>query len=321
ESGDLSGGMQHNTEPNKNVKEIKVLMTLFGDAIEESELKKHLEENNGNVALVIEKLTSKLINLDNKESEEKEKSKEVEKESEKVKKEEENEKVGQIKSGINLQGYCNNEKCLASKGKLLVWINLEFTEISLTPDKIKFECPNCMEKTVTTIIKAMFYNSDHSIHAIGDLKKLESNNYQCTYTITSGLCYELKAKKIRQLATSIEDLRVRSENAMNSNEIASLIAELRKYDITVVKPPSLKGNDRLLEKIQADYKGDFNQVFDIGRFTILCDNPNKLQTAVMVIKKADQFKLIVSEDKDNFNKLSKTHHRAHNIKLYVPEHK
>ncbi|ETN99334.1 hypothetical protein RFI_38146 [Reticulomyxa filosa] len=118
-------------------------------------------------------------------------------------------------------------------------------------------------------------------------------------SITSGLCYELKTNKIRQLATNIEDLRDRSENAMNSNEIANLITELQKFDITVVKPPS-----------------DFNQVFDIGRFTILCDNPNKLQTAVAVIKKAEQFKLIVSEDKDFFNKKSKTHHRFHNIKLY-----
>ncbi|ETO20360.1 hypothetical protein RFI_16856 [Reticulomyxa filosa] len=55
----------------------------------------------------------------------------------------------------------------------------------------------------------------------------------------------------------------------------------------------------------------------IGRFTILCDNPTKLQTAVAVMKKAEQFHLIVSEDKDFFDKQSKTHHRFHNIKLYV----
>ncbi|ETN98118.1 hypothetical protein RFI_39399, partial [Reticulomyxa filosa] len=90
--------------------------------------------------------------------------------------------------------------------------------------------------------------------------------------------------------------------------------------MNIVKPPSLKGNERLLEKIQADYAGDFNQAFDIGRFTILCDNPNKLQTAVAVMKKAEQFNLIVSEDKDFFVKQSKTHHRFHNIKLYVPKH-
>ncbi|ETO15122.1 hypothetical protein RFI_22241, partial [Reticulomyxa filosa] len=168
ESGDLSGGMQHNTEPNKNAKELKALMTLFDDAIDESELKKRLEENNGNVVLVIEQLTTKLMHQEIKESEEKEHSKEIEKKTEKVKKDEDNENVGEIKPGINLQGYCNNEKCLASKGRLLVWISFGFIEISLTPDKTVFECPNCAGKTVTTVIKAMFYNSDHSIHAIGD---------------------------------------------------------------------------------------------------------------------------------------------------------
>ncbi|ETN98654.1 hypothetical protein RFI_38838, partial [Reticulomyxa filosa] len=100
-------------------KKIKALMTLFGDAIDERELKKYLEENNGNVVLVIEQLTSKLMHRDTKESEEKKHSKEVEKKTEKVKKNEDNENVGEIKPGINLQGYCNNEKCLASKGKLL----------------------------------------------------------------------------------------------------------------------------------------------------------------------------------------------------------
>ncbi|ETN98789.1 hypothetical protein RFI_38698, partial [Reticulomyxa filosa] len=38
------------------------------------------------------------------------------------------------------------------------------------------------------------------------------------------------------------------------------------------------------------------------------------------MKKAEQFNLIVSEDKNFFNKQSKTHHRFHNIKLYVPKH-
>ncbi|ETO01455.1 hypothetical protein RFI_35985, partial [Reticulomyxa filosa] len=33
-----------------------------------------------------------------------------------------------------------------------------------------------------------------------------------------------------------------------------------------------------------------------------------------------QFNLIVSEDKDFFDKKSKTHHRFHNIKLFVPKH-
>ncbi|ETO03095.1 hypothetical protein RFI_34315, partial [Reticulomyxa filosa] len=142
------------------------------------------------------------------------------------------------------------------------------------------------------------------------------NNYQCSYSIKSGLSYELKANKIKQHANSIEDLIERSENAMNSIEIKNLLTELQKYEITVVKSPSLKENERLLEKIQVEYGGDFNQAFDIGRFTILCDNPTKLQTAVTIMKKAEQFNLVVSEDKDFFDKQSKTHHRFHNIKLY-----
>ncbi|ETO29091.1 hypothetical protein RFI_08036 [Reticulomyxa filosa] len=240
--------------------------------------------------------------------------------SKNLQKEMEKTEIGDTKPGINLKGYCSNDTCLASKAKLPVWINIEFANIKFVSNKTCFSCPDCKRPTVTSIIKAMFYNSEHSICAIGDTIPVKDNNYQCSYVIKSGLSYELKASKIRQHAKSIEDLRERSENAMNSVEIKNLVAELQKYDITVVKPPSLKGNDRLLEKIKADYDGDFNQAFDIGRFTILCDNPTKLQTAVAVIKKAEQFNLIVSEDKDFFDKQSKTHHRFHNIKLYVPNH-
>ncbi|ETO06464.1 phage replisome organizer [Reticulomyxa filosa] len=96
--------MQHKAEQNYHAKKMKALMTLFGDSIDESELEHFLEENNGNLALVIEKLTSKLINLDTKDSEEKEKSKEIEKESEKVEKKEENEKVEQIKEQNDVEG-------------------------------------------------------------------------------------------------------------------------------------------------------------------------------------------------------------------------
>ncbi|ETO36564.1 hypothetical protein RFI_00498 [Reticulomyxa filosa] len=46
-----------------------------------------------------------------------------------------------------------------------------------------------------------------------------------------------------------------------------------------------------------DYGGDFNQAFGIGRLTILCDNPTKLRTAVAIMKKVEQFNLIVSETK------------------------
>ncbi|ETO09969.1 hypothetical protein RFI_27408, partial [Reticulomyxa filosa] len=237
-----------------------------------------------------------------------------------VQKETEKTEIGETKPGINLQGYCSNETCLASKAKLPVWMNIGFDNITFVSNKTSFSCPDCKKPTITSIIKAMFYNSEHSICASGDSIPMKDNNYQGSYSTKSGLSYELKANKIRQHAKSIEDLRERSEHAMNSIEIRNLVTELQKYEITVVKPPSLKGNERLLEKIQADYGGDFNQAFDIGRFTILCDNSTKLQTAVAVMKKAEQFNLIVSEDKDFFDRQSKTHHRFHNIKLYVPKH-
>ncbi|ETO31120.1 hypothetical protein RFI_06002, partial [Reticulomyxa filosa] len=322
-----NGGMQDKSNSNytdtsgkdrKYVKEIRVLVSLFGNSINEEGLQQKIEYHNGNLELVIKDLVQQSIenevitnllplfkqvqeNAGNEDS-----SKSIQKEMEKT-------EIGETKPGINLQGYCSNGTCLASKAKLPVWINIGFDNITFISDKASFSCPDCKKSTANVIIKAMFYNSEHSICASGDLIPVKDNNYQCSYTIKPGLSYELKANKIRQHAKSIEDLRERSEYAMN-------ITELQKYEITVVKPPSLKGNERLLEKIQADYGGDFNEAFDIGRFTILCDNPTKLQTAVAVMKKARQFNLVVSEDKDFFDKQSKTHYRFHNIKLYVSKH-
>ncbi|ETO07033.1 hypothetical protein RFI_30358 [Reticulomyxa filosa] len=171
--------MQHEAEKNDNAKEIKMLMALFGDVIEESELRKRLEENNGNVALVIENLTSKLTNLDVQYIYKMSKAKELKR---------------------------NPKKCKKMK-KMRKW-----------------------EKLVQGL----------TCKDIAVMKNAGSKgNYSYGFT------------------TNIEDLRDRSENATNSNEIANLITELQKFDITVVKPLSLKGNDRLFEKIQADYKGEF----------------------------------------------------------------
>ncbi|ETO31156.1 hypothetical protein RFI_05965, partial [Reticulomyxa filosa] len=340
------GGMQDNNSNNNNTntaneedkkyeKEIKILTQLFSDSINKEELKKKIINNNGNIELVLKELVQLFIENEVylscfittdiffflKQEQKQENIMNIfDNNNKSIKREMEKSEIGEIKPGINLQGYCINEMCLASKAKLPAWINIGFNNITFISDKTSFNCLDCKKETVTSIVKAMFYNSEHSICASGDSISVKDNNYQCSYSIKSGLSYELKANKIKQHAKSIEDLRERSENAMNSIEIKNLVTELQKYEITVVKPPSLKGNERLLEKIQADYGGDFNQAFDIGRFTILCDNPTKLQTAVTVMKKAEQFNLVVSEDKDFFDKKSKTHHRFHNIKLYVPKH-
>ncbi|ETO04970.1 hypothetical protein RFI_32426 [Reticulomyxa filosa] len=230
---------------------------------------------------------------------------EVGQRSEQLKKEDEKVEIGETKPGINLQGYCTNMDCLAAKAKLPVWVNIGFGDVSFKSDKTSCRCPDCGQSTVTSIVKAMIFNSEHTISSSDNLTPVKDNHYQCFYPIKSGLSYEVKAKKIRQHATSLEDLITRSENAMISNEIINLVAELQKYLITVVKPHKVKDSVRLLEKIKCDYNGDYNQVFDVGRFTILCDNATKLQTAVAVMKKAEKFNLIVSEDKDFFERQSK----------------
>ncbi|ETO05278.1 hypothetical protein RFI_32117 [Reticulomyxa filosa] len=52
----MLGGMQNEKESKKYSREIKVLMQLFKENVKEEELIKHLEEMNGNVSLVIEKM-------------------------------------------------------------------------------------------------------------------------------------------------------------------------------------------------------------------------------------------------------------------------
>ncbi|ETO35276.1 hypothetical protein RFI_01787, partial [Reticulomyxa filosa] len=158
-------------------------------------------------------------------------------ESDKLKKEEERAEIGETKPGINLQGYCTNTDCLASKAKLRVWVNIGFSEISFNSDKTSYNCPDCGQPTVTSITKAMIFNSEHTINSSDSHIPVKDNHYQCFYPIKSGLSYEVKSKKIRQHAISLEDLITRSENAMISNEIIGLVSELQKYLITVVKPP------------------------------------------------------------------------------------
>ncbi|ETO33260.1 hypothetical protein RFI_03847, partial [Reticulomyxa filosa] len=237
-----------NEKDRKYVKEIKTLIRLFGSPIKEDELKQKIEYHNGNIELVIKELVQQSVEKEDKleterKSNELEKKQEQEQEQEQekvtndnnnksVQKEMEKTEVGKTKPGINLQGHCTNENCLASKAKLPVWVNIEFDNITFISDKTSFSCPDCKKPTITSIVKAMFYNSEHSICASGDSIPVTDNNYQCSYSIKSGLSYELKANKIRQHAKSIEDLRERSEHAMNSIEINNLVTELQKYEIT-----------------------------------------------------------------------------------------
>ncbi|ETO02776.1 hypothetical protein RFI_34637, partial [Reticulomyxa filosa] len=124
--------------------------------------------------------------------------------------------------GINLQGYCTNkEGCIASKGDRLVWVNQGFEDISITPIKTCYMCPSCEKPTVASVIRVKFFNSEYS--SDGSLH-------------VTGLSYKLKANKIVQHATSLEDLINRSKNAMKSQEILNLVEELERCSITVAKP-------------------------------------------------------------------------------------
>ncbi|ETO34935.1 hypothetical protein RFI_02139, partial [Reticulomyxa filosa] len=251
--------MQRTPEAGKYEKEMKVLQQLYGDVMKEEELRKYLEGSNGNVQMMIEQINTTLSNQKTAIQGSMEENKIEQINDNTLKKEDEKVKIGETKPGINLQGYCINMDCLAAKAKLPVWVNIGFGDISFESNKTSFRCPDCGQSTVTSIVKAMIFNSEHSISSSENLTPVKGNHYQCFYPIKAGLSYELKSKKIRQHATSLEDLITRSENAMMSNEIINLVAELQKYLITVVKPPKVKDSARLLEKIKCDYSGDYNQ--------------------------------------------------------------
>ncbi|ETO34286.1 hypothetical protein RFI_02807, partial [Reticulomyxa filosa] len=251
------GGMQSEPGSGRYETEMKALIKLYGDIMKEEELKKYLEQSNGNISIVIEQITTTLLDQKTDIIEEiKNEQLKENKNGDTLKKEEEKVEIGETKSGINLQGYCTNMDCLVAKAKLPVWVNIGFDDISFKPDKTLYCCPDCGQLTVTSIVKAMLFNSEHSINSSDNSIPVKDNHYQCFYPIKSGLSYEVKSKKIRQHATSLEDLITRSENAMVSNEIINLVA---KYLITVVKPQKVKDSIRLQEKIKCDYSGDYNQ--------------------------------------------------------------
>ncbi|ETO15642.1 hypothetical protein RFI_21722, partial [Reticulomyxa filosa] len=234
-------------------------------------------------------------------SKKKKKKKKRELNTNKVEKEEEKAQVGELSSGINLQGLCSKHECLAAKTHLPVWVNVGFKESLL------------LNEFSIRIINGS--NSDNK----DNKSVIQDNRHQCTYSIKFGVSYELQATKIKQHTKVLGELILKSQKAMDSDEMKNLVKTLRQYHIIVVQP-KLKGEERLNEKIEHEYAKNCDEMFDIGRFTILCKNKHQLETAVTVLKKAKDFGMIVSKDKDCFNKQSETHHRFHNITLFVPKY-
>ncbi|ETO07309.1 hypothetical protein RFI_30082 [Reticulomyxa filosa] len=145
------GGMQTkdtnngSIDNNRYAKEIDLLMVICSNITDENELRSKLEEFNGNIAYVtneaeeeiksqneIEQVSQQLFLIRILLYYKKKKVKEIKDEEtvaakkeineNQIEKEEEKAEVGQTKPGVNLQGYCTNEDCLAAKAKFLVWI-------------------------------------------------------------------------------------------------------------------------------------------------------------------------------------------------------
>ncbi|ETO00514.1 hypothetical protein RFI_36925, partial [Reticulomyxa filosa] len=126
----------------KYEKEIKTLIRLFGDSIKKEELKQKIINNNGNIELMIKELVQLsvenevyynisyfiiidvffilfLLNRIKAKKQEQENTTNIFDDNNKsIQKEMEKTEIGKTKPGINLQGYCINEMCLASKAKL-----------------------------------------------------------------------------------------------------------------------------------------------------------------------------------------------------------
>ncbi|ETO35390.1 hypothetical protein RFI_01673 [Reticulomyxa filosa] len=237
-----NGGMQDNNNNRKYIKEIKTLVRLFGDANTEEELQQKIEHHYGNIETVIKDLVQQSIEKEvftrintiysvNVEmlllffffflyiQKTKKKNKlEVETKINELKNTEQKQEQENIVNEINSNNKSvqkETEKTeIGEKKRELICKDF----VAMKPvwhQKRNYHCPDCKKSTVISIVKAMFYNSEHSISASDDSVPVNDNNYQCSYTIKSGLSYELKANKIRQHANGIEDLRERSEHAMN----------------------------------------------------------------------------------------------------------
>ena len=60
-------------------------------------------------------------------------------------------------------------------------------------------------------------------------------------------------------------------------------------------PPTLKGRERTLEKINSDYGGDASKIMDLARSSIVCDKMSQLRTASEMIQQ--EFKVIRIKDR------------------------
>ena len=238
------------------------------------------------------------------------------------------ETIGEFKSGLNLKGICTDTTCIAAKAEIAIIINVGYTKELRMKKAYKHLCPRCKHVSVN-VTSVSFYNAEYEVlrfegaggeyYSSADWTLRGRKHKEGVILECDRYTYIVKSKKLRQQASSLEDLVQRSEKAMDCEWMRTRITEMEQFGVTVVKAP-LKGSARLKEKIDKEYNGDFNQVFDIGRFTILCEDEDQLKAALEVIRNAKfGTDVVLSKDKDCFSKghMSMTHHRFHNIRLFV----
>jgi hypothetical protein len=100
---------------------------------------------------------------------------------------------------------------------------------------------------------------------------------------------------LQQKTNNLDELYIQAEAAQQdlssaTNRIAKLVGG------EPLIPPSLKGRDRTLEKINTEYDGDASRITDLARSSIVCDNPQQIQEALGAL----QSKFSVVRMKDRF---------------------
>ncbi|ETO16128.1 hypothetical protein RFI_21227, partial [Reticulomyxa filosa] len=262
----LVGGMQNASsskgEYDKYAKEMKALTRLCGDIITEEELRQALEDNNGNISMVIEQISRLLVH-------------------------------GVFIYLLLLSGYiyAYTYICIAKVGAsgksdsrvgviFFCFLSFVFVSLSLSlsvsgqrvsyvtqqsdNDKAEYIARTMSEGSREMEGKNDRLHKEQEREEVGETKPGINLQGYCT----NGNCLAAKGKllvwvnigfeavsftsdkalyccpdcrestvgsivKAIQHATSLEDLRERSENAMNSVEITNLVTKLQKYEITV----------------------------------------------------------------------------------------
>ena len=106
--------------------------------------------------------------------------------------------------------------------------------------------------------------------------------------------YDNLSEPVRQNSSNLDELYQQAEEAQEylsqaTEEIASQLGG------EPLIPPTLKGRERTLEKITADYGGDASRITDLARSSIIFENPQQVYQALEVLQ--NKFDLVRIKDR------------------------